>query len=105
MSVIENIQKLFKTKSDQPGDGNAAASSATMGDSAVLPMSASGKVSALTGSDDIFSPGGMPAPEDNIRVSTELLSLPILGVRPRAEHQLILVVVLGFAVTSLAVVT
>ena len=105
MSVIENIQKLFKTKSDQHGHANAMASSAAMGESAVLPLAALSQVSSSTGPNDIFSPSGMAAPEDNMRVSTELLSLPVLGLRPRAEHQLVLVVALGLAVASLVVVT
>ena len=38
-------------------------------------------------------------------MSTELLSLPVLGVRPLGEHQKILVVTLVLAVAALATVT
>ena len=105
MSVIENIQKLFKTKSDQPGHGQTAASSTATGDVAVSSMNAPRQMPAATESDDIFSPGSSAAPEDNLRVDTELLRLPVLGGRSRAEHQKILVVALGLAVASLALVT
>ena len=47
----------------------------------------------------------MAVAEDSVLMSTELLSLPVLGVRPLGEHQKILVVVLGLAVAALAVVT
>ena len=105
MSVIDNIQKLFKTKSDQFGQGEARTSSASMGSSAVLSMNAPGQKFAGTGSDDSFSPSSMAMPEDSMLVSTELLSLPVLGVRPLAEHQKILVAVFGLAVASLALAT
>ena len=47
----------------------------------------------------------MAVTEDSVLMSIELLSLPVLGVRPLGEHQKILVVVLGLAVAALAVVT
>lgn len=47
----------------------------------------------------------MAGAEDGVLMNTELLSLPVLGVRPLGEHQKILVVVLALAVAALAGVT
>ncbi|WP_426148437.1 methyl-accepting chemotaxis protein [Polaromonas sp. DSR2-3-2] len=47
----------------------------------------------------------MAVTQDGVLMSTELLSLPVLGARPLGEHQKILVVALGLAVAALAVVT
>ena len=105
MSAIENVRNFFNSKLTRFGYGKAVASAETGGDRAVPPTILSSQRSASAGGDDIFSPSSMAAPEDDILVSTELLSLPVLGIRPLAEHQTILVVALGFAVASLAVVT
>ena len=103
MSVLENIQKLFKTKSDRP-DGTA--STFGMTDESVAGNAATrGRAGAAPAQEEIFSPSGMAVAEDSVLMSTELLSLPVLGVRPLGEHQKILVVVLGLAVAALAVVT
>ena len=104
MSVIENIQKLFKTK--------PAASQDSM-DDVSLDMSVD---PLATGA--MNSPGGMAAaqqgedstgPEsqntDETSENVELLSLPILGRRRLGAHQQGLVVVLGFAVIVLGSVT
>ena len=105
MSVIEKIQKLLKTTSDQPRRSAVAASSAASGDSSVLFFNASSQLPAAAKSDDSSPAAGMAGLGDKLPVNIELLSLPILGVRPRAEHQKILVVALGLAVASLALVT
>ncbi|MBG6074845.1 methyl-accepting chemotaxis protein [Polaromonas sp. CG_9.11] len=100
MSVLENIQKLFKTKSDWP-DGSAS----TFGmkdESAAGHTMARGRAGAAQAQEEIFSPS---ISEDGILMNTELLSLPVLGVRPLGEHQKILVVALGLAVAVLAGVT
>ena len=105
MSFIANIQNFFNTKLSQFGYGKAVASAETAGDRAVLSMNPPSQRTGSTGPDEIFSPSVMTVPDDNTLVSTELLSLPVLGIRPLAEHQTILVVALAFAVASLAVVT
>ena len=105
MSVIENIQKLFKRNPDQPVHGEPSASLAVVDDSALPSTNPVKQVSAPTGSSSGFLPSDMAAPHDNRSAATELLSLPVLGARPRAEHQRLLVVALGLAVVSLALVT
>ena len=101
MSVLENIQKLFKTKPDRP-DGSTSTFGMT-DESVAGNVAARGRAGAAQ--EEIFSPSGMAVAEDSVLMSTELLSLPVLGVRPLGEHQKILVVVLGLAVAALAVVT
>ena len=105
MSVIEKIQKLLKTTSDQLGSAAAVASSTARGDSSVFSMNAPSQLFVPAGSGDSFSVSEMAVLDDKLPVNTELLSLPVLGMRSRAEHQKILVVVLGLAVAALAVVT
>ena len=104
MSVIENVRNFFNTKLNQFGYGKPVGSAEAAGGGAVLPMNLYGQKPASTGHDDIFSPSSMAAPEDDMLVGTELLSLPVLGLRPLAQHQTILVVALGVAVASLAAV-
>ena len=103
MSVLENIQKLFKTKSNRL-DSRMSTLGMTdefsAGDTA-----AHGRVFAAQAQEAIFSPGSMAVAEGGMLMSAELLSLPVLGVRPLGEHQKILVVALGLAVAALAVVT
>ena len=103
MSVLENIQKLFKTKPDRP-DGSTSTFGMT-DESVAGNAAARGRAGAAQAQEEIFSPSGMAVAEDSVLMSTELLSLPVLGVRPLGEHQKILVVVLGLAVAALAVVT
>ena len=105
MSVIANVRNFFNTKSNQSEYGKPRESADAEGGGVVLPKDLSGQKSVFTGPDDIFSPSSMAAPEDDILVSTELLSLPVLGLRPLAQHQTILVVTLGIAVAALAAVT
>ena len=89
MSVLKNIQKLFKTKTDRLGSSMETLDM-TRGQAA-----AGENVSASL----------MAAPDDNMLMSSELLSLPVLGVRSLGEHQKILVVTLALAVVSLAGIT
>ena len=103
MSVLENIQKLFKTKSDRPDDSTSAFG---MTDGAVAGTTTErGRAGVAQAQEEIFSPSGMAVTEDGVLMNTELLSLPVLGVRPLREHQKILVVVLALAVAALAGVT
>ncbi|WP_196862210.1 MULTISPECIES: methyl-accepting chemotaxis protein [unclassified Polaromonas] len=103
MSVLEYIQKLFKTKPDQP-DGSASTLSMT-DESVPGSTRAFGQAGAGHAHESIFSPSVMSMEEDSALMSTELLSLPVLGVRPIGEHQKILVVALGLSVAVLATVT
>ena len=103
MSVLENIQKLFKTKPVQP-DGSTSTFGMT-DESVAVNTTARGRAGAAEAQEEIFSPSGMAVADDSVLMSTELLSLPVLGVRPLGEHQKILVVALGLAVAALAAVT
>ncbi|CAN5531444.1 chemotaxis chemoreceptor PilJ [soil metagenome] len=106
MSVIENIQKLLKTRSDQPEDSMVMASAEMGGDSsAASSMNGRARISAAEAQEEIFSPSSMAVTEDGVVANTELLNLPVLGLRPLGEHQKILVVVLAVAVAALALVT
>ena len=96
MSVLENFQKLFKTKPAQP-DGSM--STLGMTDESVGAREGTG---ATQSPQDSFSSS---TAENALMVNTELLSLPVLGERPLGEHQKILVVALGLAVAALAAVT
>ncbi len=103
MSVLENIQKLFKTKPDRP-DGSVSTFDMT-DESVVGNTTARVRAGAAEAQEEIFSPSAMAVTQDGVLMSTELLSLPVLGARPLGEHQKILVVALGLAVAALAVVT
>ena len=103
MFVLENIQKLFKTKPDRP-DGSVSTFDMT-DESVVGNTTARVRAGAAEAQEEIFSPSAMAVTQDGVLMSTELLSLPVLGARPLGEHQKILVVALGLAVAALAVVT
>ena len=103
MSVLESIQKLFKTKPDRP-DGRASAFGMT--DEPVAGnTTARGRSGAAQAHEEIFLSSGMATAKDDVVMTTDLLSLPVLGVRPLGEHQKILVVALGLAVAILVAVT
>ncbi len=106
MSVIENIQKLLKTRSAQPEDSMVMASAGGAGDSLVAnSVNAGDRISDAEGEKDIFAASTMAATDDSMLDDTELLSLPVLGLRTLAQHQKILVALLALAVTALAFVT
>src|SRR5688572_30796603 len=113
MSVIENIQKLFKTKSVQPEDSMDMASMASVGTPDPLATGAMDEVSLQTaavrqmgGNDDAFPPSRMATAEDaSPAETTELLSLPLLGRRTIGQHQRILVFFLAVSVAVLGTVT
>jgi twitching motility protein PilJ len=113
MSVIENIQKLFKTKSVQPEDSMDMASMASVGTPDPLATGAMDEVSLQTaavrqmgGNDDAFPPSRMATAEEaSSTETTELLSLPLLGRRTIGQHQRILVFFLAVSVAVLGTVT
>ena len=103
MSVLENIQKLFKTKQEWP-DASMSTSGMTK-ESVDGNTTTRGRPGAEQAPEEIFSPTSMAIAEDGTLTSTEVLSLPVLGMRPLGDHQKILVVALALAVAALAVVT
>jgi twitching motility protein PilJ len=105
MSVIETIQKLFKTKPAAPQDSMDDVSlDMSVDPLATGAMSSSGSMSAANSAQDAGD--GPESQNDEDRSEDgELLSLPILGRRRMGAHQQILVVLLGFAVVVLASVT
>ena len=109
MSVIEKIKRLFKTKPSQPeGSMDMAAVGAP-----IDAMSA-GAFDEASFSAAVIRPGDIKPDAFTNRtaltdgaVTTEnpdLLSLPLLGRRTIAEHQRILLMLLGFSILVLAVV-
>ncbi|NML86020.1 type IV pili methyl-accepting chemotaxis transducer N-terminal domain-containing protein, partial [Polaromonas sp.] len=104
MSVIENIQKLFKTKPAPPEDSMAMASLGMPGD--VMAVGLANEV--MHAPEAAFAPSRMATIEEGGTVEPEnpdLLRLPLLGSRTLAQHQKILVALLAFAVVVLGVVT
>ena len=107
MSVIENIQKLFKSKPVQPPEDSMDMAFRSMpGD----PLSANGPDENFTGTathdyEEVFAPSRMMLPEDSNRASADLLNLPLIGRRTLGQHQKILVIFLAFAVVVLGLVT
>jgi len=104
MSVIETIQKLFKTKPAAPQDSMDDVSlDMSVDPLATGAMNSSGSMTAAHSAQDA---GDGPESQNDDRVEEgELLSLPVLGRRRMGAHQQILVVLLGFAVVVLASVT
>ena len=108
MSVLEKIQNIFKTKSAQPDDSMDLASVGipmdAMATGAMEAPAAATYVAAEP--DDGFAPSRMASAEETAAVETnpDLLMLPILGRRTIAQHQRILLVLLGLSVVVLGVV-
>jgi twitching motility protein PilJ len=104
MSVVENIQKLFKTKSAPPEDSMDGVSL----DMSVDPL-ATGAMDASGGSASMARLGDGDGPEsqsaEDVSENVEKLALPVLGRRSMGEHQRILVILLAFAVVVLGSVT
>ncbi|MBW8720559.1 MAG: type IV pili methyl-accepting chemotaxis transducer N-terminal domain-containing protein [Polaromonas sp.] len=109
MSVIENIQKLFKTKSVQPEDSMDMASVGTPDPLATGAMDeASLQTAAVrqSGGDDAFPPSRMATADDAPPVeNADLLYLPVLGRRTMGQHQRFLVFFLAVFVAVLGTVT
>ena len=103
MSVLESFQKLFNTKSDR-SEGNSN-TSGMVDDAASGSGRAGGSGSAASAQDAVISSDGTTFADDGMLAGSELLSLPVLGVRSLREHQKILVVALGLSVAALAGVT
>ena len=103
MSVLENIQKLFKTKPDQP-DGSMNTLGMT-DESSAANTTARDQTTAGKVEEEVFPPSILVHPEAGMLMSSELLSLPVLGVRSLGEHQKILVIALGLAIAALAGIT
>jgi len=103
MSVIENIQKLFRAK--------PAASQDSMDDVSLdmsvdpLATGAMNSPSAMAAAQQGEDSTGPESQNDGKSEDGELLSLPILGRRRMGAHQQVLVVLLSFAVIVLGAVT
>ncbi|MCJ7798619.1 MAG: type IV pili methyl-accepting chemotaxis transducer N-terminal domain-containing protein, partial [Polaromonas sp.] len=115
MSIVESIQKLFKTKSNQPVDSmdiasvgtpvesvaGHAADDASQEAAAILRMSAQERYAKRD-----FATSRMASDEERAQPeATDLLTLPVLGRRTVTQHQRILLVLLGLAVLVLGTVT
>lgn len=115
MSIVENIQKLFKTKSSQPADSLDMASVGMPVESvAALPAEdAPGEAAAIErmeaqekAAQREFAPSRMANEEEIVPTdAADLLALPVLGRRTITQHQRILLVLLGISVLVLGVVT
>ena len=110
MSVIEKIQKIFKTKSAQPADSMDMASVGMPMDSmATAGMDEASLATAVyrpaDSSDAQFAGSRLAnADAENSQANPDLLSLPLLGRRTIAQHQRILLSLLGLSVLVLGVV-
>jgi twitching motility protein PilJ len=109
MSVIENIQKLFKTKSVQPEDSMDMASVGTPDPLATGAMDEASLQTATArradGNDDAFGSTRIATAEESVAANPEVLSLPVLGRRTIGQHQRILVFFLAVSVAVLGTVT
>lgn len=110
MSVIENIQKLFKTKSVQPEDSMDMASVGTPDPLATGAMDdvslQTATVRQMDANDDAFGSTRIATAEESASaVNPDLLSLPLLGRRTIGQHQRILVFFLAVSVAVLGTVT
>ncbi|MDO9402797.1 MAG: methyl-accepting chemotaxis protein [Polaromonas sp.] len=108
MSVIEKIQKLFKTNTSQPDDSMVLGSVASPMD----PM-ATGAMGEAAYATAVMRPA--PAEEnpyaglsrgeaEETDADPDLLTLPLLGRRTTAQHQRILLTLLGVSIAVLGVV-
>ena len=107
MSVIENIQKLFKTKPAQPEDSMSMASAGLSGEFlAANGLNENSRISAVDAHEEIFAPSSMAVTEEGMLADdADRLTLPLLGRRTLNEHQKILVVLLAVSVLVLGFVT
>ena len=107
MSVIEKIQKLFKTKSAQPEDSMDMASVGipidSMATGALDETSFStAAIRPVENNADAFTNRAADADEAPVPENPDLLTLPLLGRRTIAQHQRILLILLGVSVLVLA---
>ena len=107
MSVIKKIQKLFKAKSVQPEDSMDMASVGVPVDSMATGALDEASFNTATrrpveSSEDSFA-GVMAGSEAAVTPENpDLLALPLLGRRTIANHQRILLMLLGFSMLVLA---
>ena len=109
MSVFATIQNLFKTKSAQPEDSMDLASVGVPMDSMATGVMAAPRAAttymANNDADDGFLPSKLASPDEMPVVDNpDLLLLPVLGRRTIAQHQRILLALLGLSVVALGVV-
>ncbi|MDP2820182.1 MAG: methyl-accepting chemotaxis protein [Polaromonas sp.] len=106
MSVIEKIQKLFKTKQTPPEDSMDGVSL----DMSVDPLAtgaheAQGNTATAMSTQTDVGSGPESQSLNDTPDNVELLSLPLLGRRPMGQHQRVLVILLAFSVIVLGSVT
>ena len=107
MSVIENIQKLFKSKAVRsPEDSMDMVSLSIPAEpfSAKSPKQSFAET-ATHNYEEGFAPTSIVLPDDVNPASAELLALPLLGRRTLSQHQRLLVLLLAIAVLVLGLVT
>ncbi len=107
MSLIENVQKLFKTRPAQPEDSLVMSAMSISGDSfAANANTENSRNSAanIDAHDEIFARSTMAITDDEALENTELLNLPLLGRRTQGQHQKILVALLAFTIVALGLV-
>ena len=103
MSVIENIQKLFKTKPVQSEDSmNMVSSLSIAGDSLQSTSLGDNPHSKLASGNEDYSSSSLESGEEG--GSSDLLALPLLGRRTLSQHQRILVPLMATSVGVLGVV-
>ena len=107
MSVIENIQKLFKSKpARSPEDSMDMVSLSIPAEPFAAPNTNRRFAETANQSyDDGFAPTSIVLPEVGKQANTEMLTLPLLGKRSVSQHQRILVLVLSLALIVLGLVT
>jgi twitching motility protein PilJ len=109
MSVIEQIQNLFKPKNKPPEDSMDMSSVGMPVDpfaTGAMPPPVNEAIAGWEEKDDGFAASRMAgADADVVRTeSPDLLSLPILGSKTITDHQRTLLILLGLSVLVLAVV-
>ena len=107
MSLIENIQKLFKTKPVQAEDSRSMAPTGLSGEFlAANGLNETSRTSATQAQEEVFGPSSMSITEEGMWAGdADRLTLPLLGRRTLNEHQKILVVLLSVSVLVLGFVT
>ena len=109
MSVIDQINKVFGSKSPNPpeavaGEGTLSSVAVDMGDNRSQVMESEQlSTSDFAESRVVSGPGADESPES--ARTGELLVLPLLGARTTVQHQRILAVFLGIALVVLTAVT
>ncbi len=101
MSVIENIQKLFKPKQVQSEDSMNMSISGDSLQSTSLSDTARARLVAIH---EDYPSSNMELGDDEKDASSELLKLPFLGRRTLSQHQSVLVPTMAISVAVLIVV-